>query len=303
MKKVISFILALILTAMPTCCAFGFNKDTIEHIDKNLIEDSITITFSSEAEKSENHNVTKDFYSSESLRFFKENNLDMNYYEKWILKQNIENLESISITVMKPNDSNTLDIEEKANIQGLRMVYVETITNDVPEKVEFTPGELLKDILLEAFIIVIDRITQGFASFVSFLNIDADSYGDYVVVGPDDGYYEDASLRTVTKFVELKVPVSGTFIWQAYGYAQSDYVRFGVNLIHRGQPNGRKDRYRQYYTQNYYNETALQNKAVDAYPGIYEEVASRVSASYGNYTYHERDISATKFQEYANLCN
>ncbi len=303
MKKVISFILALILTAIPTCCAFGFNKDTIEHIDKNLIEDSITITFSNEAEKSENYNVTKDFYSSESLRFFKENNLDINFYEKWILKQNIENLESLSITVMKPNDPNTLDIEEKANIQGLRMVYVETIATNTTRRVEFEQGEIFKNLLLEIFSIVIEQIVQEFTSLASFLGIlDVGAYGNYVVIQGDDGYTEDASVRTVTKFVELKVPVSGAFIWQAYGYAQSYYARFGINLFHRGSFVKHNDKYRQYYTQNYYNETALQNKAVDAYPDIYEEVPSEVSAAYGNYTYHERDISSSKFYEYENLC-
>ena len=146
------------------------------------------------------------------------------------------------------------------------------------------------------------------ASLASILGLtDPNAYFGTNRVQVDDDYYEyGGSIRTVSKIVELYAPVSGMgTVWYAWGYAQCDYVRTGVQVYYKGNPVGAiRNSYHKYYTEHYYLEDALKTLVMSAYPNNeYRETADTLTASMNGYKIYDASITESGYLEYDSKCN
>lgn len=283
------------------------DKENNYEFDSSEVMGSITIDFSDKntAIFDINENNISSIQSDEITAFFESNELNEEYYMNWISNQDIENLESVTITVLYPEDNLTEVYSNTSDIQKHRFVYVDANYILGQKTNQFTVGDLLVDVVTEVIVVTISHYDKVMGTIASLFDItDPASYfaTDRVRVG-QEYYINDGASRVVTKFVELYAPVSGTVKWYAWGYAQSDYVRHGIQFYYKGLEVGSKqNKYHQYYTQRYYNDTSLYNAVVNAYPNsIYEEIADEFSANYIGYTLYERSITREKYLEYDDI--
>lgn len=299
-KRIISLALAAIFTFTLSSPALAASIG-----DGNiLIADSITIHFETEPQSSRtSNNVLATLMSDDVIVFFEENELNYDFYSSWITAQTSLGLDSVTIAVTQPTATSATTRASSDDIEASRVVYAETIYHYTGQTNQLTVGDLIANAVSEVINLVIGKYSQTIASLASILGItDPSSYfGTERVEQNKDYYVNDASSRLVTKFVELYAPVSGTTKWYPWGFAQSDYVRHGVQLFYKGLENGAKENvYHQYYTQHYYSEASLVTLVKDAYirGTTHEEVAEEYASAIGGYVLFDRDITATKYLEY-----
>lgn len=246
-------------------------------------------------------NVDTGFEATEVKAFFEDQDMNYDYYRNWLYEQELSGLESVTITVL-PSDRRT-GLASASAIQGHRLVYADRNYRYDPKTNKFTPGELIKNAVSESITVCIGKYSQIIASLASVLNItDPDTYfGTDRVREGKEYYVNDGANRVVTKFVELYAPVLGKTQWYAWGYAEGDYVRHGVQLYYKGLEEGPKENvYHQYYTENYYREATLVSLVKEAYSNgrDYGEVADDYAAAVGGYKLYDRDITREKYLEY-----
>lgn len=283
---------------------FTFVSPAMAAENESNSTDSITIPFSNVALLSISEEDSSTGIESTDVReFFERNEMNYNYYRDWLYEQEMDGLESVTITVLSSNDNGVAPASLNSTIQGDRIVYVDRYYTHNPRTNQFTVGALMKNVIAEGVTLVIGRYSQVVASLASILGItDPDTYFGSDRVRQNKEYYvNDGANRVVTKFVELYAPVSGVTQWYAWGYAESDYVRHGVQLYYKGIENGaKKNLYHQYYTQHYYTETTLVNLVKNAYSmgRTYCEVADDYASAIGGYALYDRNITASKYLEY-----
>ena len=242
------------------------------------------------------------FEATDVQEFFEDNKMNYNYYRDWLYEQDMDGLETVTITVV-PSNVGVVPASENSVIQDYRMVYVDRNYHHEPKTNQFTVGELLKNVVSEGINLVIGKYSQFIASLASILGItDPDTYfGTDRVRQGEDYYVNDGANRVVTKFVELYAPVLGETQWYPWGYAEGDYVRHGVQLYYKGlEAEPKKNIYHQYYTENYYREATLVSLVKNAYSlgRDYYEVADDYAAAIGGYELYDRSITVTQYLEY-----
>lgn len=298
-KKALSLVLSVIMLfacVSPAMAAEGTNGSIA----------TITIYFNkAEPMAISGENVDTGFEATEVKAFFEDNDMNYDYYRNWLYEQELSGLESVTITVL-PSTGGTDLASVNSTIQDDRLVYVDRIYHHDPKTNQFTVGELMKNVVSEGINLVIGKYSQFIASLASILGItDPDTYfGTDRVRQGKEYYVNDGSNRVVTKFVELYAPVLGETQWYAWGYAEGDYVRHGVQLYYKGLEDGPKENvYHQYYTENYYREATLVNLVKDAYSKgrEYGEVADDYAAAVGGYELYDRDITVEKYLEYDDM--
>lgn len=300
-RKMICMMLALCLTIS---CTVLVTAADAEHSNAA----TITISFGNVLPMAiTEENIANGFESSDVRAFFESNEMNYNYYRDWLYDQDMEGLESITITVLPSNDTENL-ASVNSVVYDSRMVYVDRNYHYDPKTNQLTVGALMKNAVSELITLTIGKYSQIVASLASILGIThPDTYfGTDRVRQGKEYYVNDGANRVVTKFVELYAPVSGVTKWYAWGYAEGDYVRHGVQLYYKGLEEGAKNNiYHQYYTENYYRESVLIDLVKDAYSrgSDYCEVADDYAAEIGGYDLYDRDITVTKYLEYDDLCN
>lgn len=275
-QKVLSLGLAVI---MLLACLTSVMSAEVENNDVA----SITISFN-EGMALSGETVASGFEATSVKNFFEDNEINYDYYKDWLYKQETEDLESVTITVL-PSNNGVTPQSVNSVIQGDRMVYVDRNYHYHPKTNQFI------------------KVITSLASIIGITAPDT-YFGTDRVRQEKEYYVNDDANRVVTKFVELYAPVSGKTQWYAWGYAEGDYVRHGVQHYYKGLEVGsKKNVYHQYYTENYYRELALVNLVKEAYSRgrDYREVADAYASSIGGYTLFDRNITAAKYLEYDNL--
>lgn len=248
---------------------------------------------------------TGEFETTSVQTFFEDNNMNYDYYRDWLYAQEMDHLESVTITVV-PSSAKNASTPRNSGIQADRMIYVDRIYSHDPKTNQFTVGELMKNVITEGVTLIIGKYSQFVASLASILGItDPDTYfGTDKVRQGKEYYVNDGANRVVTKFVELYAPVLGEVQWYPWGYSEGDYVRHGVQLYYKGLEEGPKENvYHQYYTEHYYLDSTLVNLVKQAYSrgNTYCEVADEYAAAIGGYELYDRDITVTQYLEYDEL--
>lgn len=190
-----------------------------------------------------------------------------------------------------------------------RMVYVDETGHDYGSgRTDLLANTPWVNALQTAIVSVIDHYTAFLGTLADIFGLlDPAAYFDseYVTQGADY-YVQTGAKRVVNKFVELYAPVygTGTTQWYPWAYAESIYLRHTTELYHKGvRKFGPVDFFEQYYTENYYDESALISIANNVYPNnFYSEVATEYAASIGGYELYHRTIDEDTFLEYDVLC-
>ncbi len=296
-NKIISGVLVIAILS-------GFYMPVFAVEETDAPVSSITINLNSMARASSGET----FESAEVKAFFSENDLDYDYYRAWLYSNEMDGLESVTITVM-PSEETALPASTVANsqVQDSRLVYADRVYVYAPKTNPFTPGQLMKNAISQAFTFVIGKYSRRVASLATLFGItNPDLYFGTDKVRENKEYtINDGASRVVTKFVELYAPVSGQIKWYAWGLAESDYVRHGAQLYYKGIAHGPTvNNYEQYYTEHYYSHPTLINLVKEAYSNgrTYNEVADEYVAATGGYALNKRDINEYRYLEYDNLC-
>ncbi len=290
-KKIISAFLIIAITC--SHCAFAVNTNSIA-------EDTNSITIYLEAETRSNY--SSGFDSPDVISFFEDNELNIEYYRNWIYSENFEEIQAVKFTV-GPKCLEDTPATSNTDIQGSRIIYVDMITSITPRNVQLAVGELLSDVVRNVVYSVIETFSQPIGTLVSILDIgNPDTYfGDDRVRQGQEYYIHDGASRVVTKFVELYAPTLGELQWYVWGYAESEYIRDGVQLYYKGLEDGEKQNvYHQCYTENYYSEATLIELVKQAYSMGFDycEAANEFSAQYNGYELYTREITREQYLEY-----
>lgn len=293
MKKVISILLVLSMCVLLSSSVFAIGNKN------DSIQDTITIYFDSGV-KSRSNNTTNAFETAEVLNFFSKNDMDYEFYKDWFQKQDMAGLESITFTIIYPESTSVMISNSSVSH---RMVYADRNYHYTEKVNQFTSGTLMKNVVSEAITLVIGKYSATLASLASIFGItDPDTYfGTNRVQQNKDYYVNDGANRVVTKFVELYTPEMGSANWYAWGLAEGDYIRHGVQLYYKGLSVGsKKNIYRQNYTENYYRESNLVNLVKNAYSNgrNYFESADSYAAGIGGYKLYSRTITESQYLEY-----
>lgn len=295
MKKVISILLVLSMCFLLSSSVFATENEN------DSVQDTITIYFNSGIQSKSNH-TTNAFETTDVLNFFLKNGMDYEFYKDWIQKQDMTGLESITFTIIQPEATSVI---ASNNSVSHRIVYADRNYHYTEKVNQFTSGALMKNVVSEAITLVIGKYSASLASLASIFGItDPDTYfGTNRVQQNKDYYVNDGANRVVSKFVELYTPELGSANWYAWGFAEGDYIRHGVQLYYKGLEVGsKKNIYRQNYTENYYQEANLVNLVKNAYSNgrYYFESADAYAAALDGYALYSRTITESQYLEYDN---
>lgn len=304
-KRILSMILAMAMSLTLCVPAFAAEKEyeSTQSITIHFNPNECNVNAYALSDAGRGNDAQ--FNSADVQRFFADNNLDLDYYRKWVYNQDTNNLSTVTITVVA-QERNVASVQSNRSISGCRLVYVDRNYHYNGEKVQLTVGALVKRVVSEAVTLYISKYSQVIGSLASICGItNPDTFfGNDLVRKGKEYYIHDGSNRVVTKFVELYAPVQGTTKWYAWGFAEGDYVRQGAQLYYKGIEVGQKGNdYHQYYTQNYYNEATLKQLVKDAYSKgrEYKEIADEYAANIGGYRLYDCVINANKYLEYDGL--